>query len=399
MLWASGGFILRVFSNSPAPAAIVSVATPFAVIGRTAGSTLMIDDPAVSSRHAYLHLDHRGLFAVDLATRTGTRVGNDRAPAGWLTVGDHLEIADREIEILEIHLDGGGITDPNPRNPLDDIGDAELVRLTLYPENRPRDPLLLNSELVFVGRSPSCAVTIDNPSAMRVQCVLVRSTRGAYAVDLVGRGNWKNQRPLRGVESLQNGDSLMIGSTRFQCRIELPGSPRTNLPALSLGTSTSTEAWPTELVPSELATAPPLQMIPAEAQAAVLGWLMGQLQSRQDEGTRRQAEFQVELVRLVAEIHRDNHAILNRHLERADSIHRELYQLRDEMKRRFGETTPPVSALAAPRPLPLNIAPVAPPEDPEAAANWLINRVNQLDQENRKGWKDLLGRLSGRKED
>ena len=127
--------------------------------------------------------------------------------------------------------------------------------------------------------------------------------------------------------------------------------------------------------------------------------MMGQLQSRQDDSSRRQAEFQTELVRLVAEIHRDNHAVLNRHLERADAIHRELSEIREEMKRRFGDAGPGLPALSGPRPAPLKIAPAAPPDNPEAAANWLINRVNQLDQESRSSWKDLLGRLSGRKED
>lgn len=404
MLWASGGFTLRLLSDGPARDAIVSVADPFAVIGRTTGAALTIDDPAVSSRHAYLHLDRRGLFAVDLATRTGTRVGRDRAPSGWLRPGDRLEIAGREIEVMALRLDDDELIDPEPPppNPLDDTGDAPFVRLTLYPDARPRDPLLLNSELVFVGRSASCAVPIDSASASRVQCVLVRSAADAFLVDLVGRGTWKNQHPVRRAERLEDGDSLMIGSTRFQCRIEPPGAYREGPPALSLGVGIPLpfDARPAELAPLVPATPPPLDLVPPEAQAAILGWLMGQLQYRQDESARRQAEFQVELVRLVAEIHRDNHSVLSRQIESVEAINRELAEIREEIRRRFGEGGPHVPhSLPGPRPAPLNIAPAAPPDDPEAAANWLIARVNQLDQENRRGWKDLLGRLSGRRAD
>jgi len=126
--------------------------------------------------------------------------------------------------------------------------------------------------------------------------------------------------------------------------------------------------------------------------------LMTQLHGRQDEAHRRQSDFQTELVRLVAEIHRDNQVTLQRHLERADAVHRELSEIRDAMKDRLGpEAASHFPALAGPKLPPLRIAPVAPPDDPEAAANWLINRVNQLDQESRTSWKDLLGRLSGRK--
>lgn len=426
MLWSSGGFTLRIAPEAGGrgrgAAVVVDVAAPFAVVGRAAGVAVRIDDPAVSSRHAYLHADARGLFAVDLATRTGTRVGAAGASSGWLRPGDRLEIAGREIELLDLRIDGDGAdavgTDhdlalPAPRgrepaSPLDDTGGVPLMRLTLYPEAPPCEPLSLNSEMVFVGRSPACGVPVASPSAMRVQCVLVRGVRGAYAVDLVGRGTWVNDRPVAGAAALADGDNLMVGSSRFGCRVEAFGASRPGLPAsLGIGSpSTVPSEWPTELVPADASTwgrddgsGPPLHLIPPEAQAAVLGWMMGQIQGRQDEGIRRQAEFQTELVRLVAEIHRDNHAVLNRHLERADAIHRELSELRDELKRRFGVDAPGFSALSAPRPQPLKIAPAPPPESPEAAANWLIARVNQLDQENRKGWKDLLGRLSGRKED
>lgn len=393
----------------------VSVPFPYCVIGRSPSSSLVLDNPAVSSRHVYLHLDQRGLFAVDLATRTGTRIGPGGELSGWLQPGDRLEIANFTVEVVEIRR---GLMDEvvgssyrPPLTPLDDAGSAPLARLTLFPEDNPREPLSLNSELVFAGRSTACAVCVSSESAMRVQCALVRTPMAVYVVDLVGRGTWRNHHPVRGAERLLNGDSLMIGSTSFNCRILSPDTPRSseqaNLPALNLGVGSATvrpTAYPVPASESRGLSSfiPPqeiLDKIPVEAHAQVLGWLMGQIQGRQDETNRQQAEFQTELVRLVAEIHRDNQDVLQRHLERADAIHNELAELRDEMKKRFGaDAASHFPALSAPRPQPLRIAPVAPPEDPEGAANWLINRVNQLDQETRSSWKDLLGRLAGRKE-
>lgn len=394
---------------------IVEIAAPYTLVGRGPGAGVRIDDPAVSSRHAYLHLDRRGLFAVDLATRTGTRVGAARAPAGWLHEGDRLEIAGREVEVLALRCDDlpdqSEYHDDDERvNPLEDTGDRPLVRLTLFPDDPPREPLSLNSELVFVGRSPACGVPISSVSAMRVQCVLVRGLHAAYMVDLVGRGTWVNDRPVVKVATLADGDNMMVGSARFSCRIEPFNAPRSSVPALSLGIGrpASSDSGMTELVRMETSqgawgsdAAPPLHLIPIEAQGAVLGWMMGQIQGRQDEAIRRQADFQTELVRLVAEIHRDNHAVLNRHLERADAIHRELSELRDELKKRFGEQAAavPTASLPLPRPAPLKVARPSPPQTPEAATSWLIARVNQLDQENRKSWKDLLGRLSGRRDE
>ena len=410
MLWALGGFTLRVLGSRGGQT--VSVPVPYGVIGRAPGGALVLDDSAVSSRHAYLHLDGRGLFVVDLATRTGTRVGSGGGPYGWLGPGQRLEIAGIVIEVVEIRYESEDdvVIDPPPSNPLDDAGDASLVQLTLFPESSPEEPLALNSELVFIGRSPSCGVTVSSGSARRVQAVLVRAPTAAYVVDLVGRGTWRNNRPVRGAERLLNGDSLMIGADCFNCRVEtvgsLPAHLRSGLPALSLGVGSVAalpalpSSTPDSRVPASIFPAPEiLDLIPVEAQAQVLGWLMNQIQSRQDDSARRQSEFQTELVRLVAEIHRDNQAVLQRHLERAEAVHQELAEISDEMKQRFGaEAVARFPALAAPKPTPLRIAPVAPPDDPEAAANWLINRVNQLDQESRSSWKDLIGRLAGRKE-
>jgi pSer/pThr/pTyr-binding forkhead associated (FHA) protein len=386
MLWSQGGFTLRVLGG-----ATVTVDSPFGVIGRAPGGALVIDDPAASSRHAYLHLDRRGLFAVDLATRTGTRVGPDGGLSGWLQPGDRLEVAGHVVEVVEVRLES---PEPSARpltSPLDDAGDVSLARLTLFPEGTPAEPLALNSELVFAGRSSLCGVCVGSASAMRIQCVLVRGPQGAYVVDLVGRGTWRNNQPVRGAARLYDGDALMIGAARFQCRV---GSP-----SRALGRSAA-PAVPAlfEAAPVPAPSMPPLQGLPAEARAEVLAWLMIQLQGRQDEAHRRQSDFQTELVRLVAEIHRDNQAVLQRHLDRADVIQRELSEIREAMKERLGaDAAAHFPALSGPKPPPLRIAPVAPPDNPEAAANWLIHRVNQLDQESRSSWKDLLGRLSGRK--
>lgn len=402
-LWASGGFTLRLLPHGSNREAIVSVTGPFGVIGRTPGANLTIDDPAVSARHAYLHLDPRGLFAVDLATRSGTAVGETRAPFGWMRPGDRLEIAGRQVELVDLHLDVEDLVaerlDAARLSPLDDTGDAPLTRLTLYPDAGPRDPLVLNSELVFVGRSPASAVAVASPSARRIQCVLVRGRHAAYLVDLIGRGTWRNDRPVHGATVLEDGDGLMVGSARFQCRVEPFGPGMANLPALTSPAVAGEAQLPAlDLAFADL-PAPPMHLIPPEAQGAVLGWLMGQIQGRQDDAARRQAELQIELVRLVADIHRDNHAVLTRHFERADAIQRELTELRDEIRRRFSGETSSMPALSVPKLPPLNIAPIVPPEDPAAAAGWLIARVNNLDQENRTGWRDLLGRLSGRKDD
>src|SRR5205823_4292603 len=157
-------------------------------------------------RHAYLHLDRRGLYAVDLATRSGTRVGPAGRPAGWLVAGEALEVAGHRVEVVAARVDGAAAAataPPAADDPLADAGAASgLARVTLFPARRPEAPLVLGSELVFLGRSASCGVRVEGDSAARTHCVLVRARAGAFLVDLVGRGTWLNGRPLRGAAPL-----------------------------------------------------------------------------------------------------------------------------------------------------------------------------------------------------
>ena len=66
---------------------------------------------------------------------------------------------------------------------------------------------------------------MDEPSAARIQCALVRSAGGAFVVDLQGRIAWLNGRPLREAVPLHDGDLLGVGAARFECRVRPPGAP------------------------------------------------------------------------------------------------------------------------------------------------------------------------------
>ncbi len=397
-LWASGRFTLRVNGIGSNWQRVIEIQQPYGVIGRGAGANILIDDRTVSGRHVYLHLDRRGLFAVDLASRSGTRIGERGLSAAWLRPGQWLEVAGRRIELIGLQVSE---TDADPEatirdDPLADCRDDSLTRVTLYPSQDPPSPLVLNSELVFLGRSSSCGVQVEEPSAARIQCVLVRARTAAYVVDLAGRTTWLNGRPLRGPAPLHDGDVLTIGSARFECRIEPPASgwpatASTSVPARVEASAPSVApSYPAELLPSL-----PPDLVPAEAQGQVLAWMMGVLQATQGEMLRRQAEFQSDVVQVLRQMRDENSTVLGKHLEKVESLHRELSSLRDEVRRRFGPSDAPKRP-EPPKVPPLRIAPATPPENPEAAAAWLINRVNQIDQENRATWRELLGRLGPR---
>jgi pSer/pThr/pTyr-binding forkhead associated (FHA) protein len=405
-LWAEGDFALRISGPEPGPSQVLTIGRPYALVGRVAGADIRIDDRQVSARHVYLHLDRRGMHCCDLATRTGTRVGEHGRSSGWIGPGQALEVAGRRIEVEAIRCGDTRLEQAGGSDPLADSGPTPLVKVTLLPARAPEAPLVLASELVFLGRSASCGVRVEGASASRTHCVLVRTRSTAYIVDLAGRGTWLNNTLLQGAVPLSHGDVLTIGSARFEVRVEAPGAQRPAVPALSRTAGPPAPRPGPAPVPSlsgdwfgseELATlAPPPGLLPAESQAAVLAWMMNVLQASQAEMLRRQDEFHRDITRLIGQMQRDNTALLSKHLERVEAINRELSGLREEIGRRFGSEAPPARAPAPPPPpraTPIPVPPPPPPIHPEAATNWLLSRVNQLEQENRSTWRDLLSRL------
>jgi predicted component of type VI protein secretion system len=404
LLWANGELTLLIHEPRSgaraAPGRAVTVRQPFALVGRGGGADLAIDDPDVSARHVYLHLDARGLFAVDLATRTGTRFGAPGTSTAWLAPGQSLELAGRRLEVLDLRVDGAR----PPAAPagafpclLADARDGPLAHVSLDPAGPGAGagpPWTLASELVFVGRSASCGVRLETTAVARIHAVLVRTAAAAFLVDLSGRGVLRNGRAIAAAAVLADGDRLDIGSARFTVRIApvRHGSPDPTVPALaSFGASFPTPPTPTELLPPPL----PPGLLPAESQTALLAWMMSVLQATQTEMMRRQIDFQRELVQAVRTLHEDHQSFLDEHQRRVERIQDEMAQLREEIRRRFG--TGPGPASPPPRALPssrLGTAP-APQLNPEATAAWLLARVGQLEEEGRSSWKDLLDRLSG----
>ena len=124
-----------------------------------------------------------------------------------------------------------------------------------------------------------------------------------------------------------------------------------------------------------------------------MAWMVGTIQGGQGEILRRQGEFQLAITQVLRQIQQDSTTVLNAHLQRIESIDHELAALRAELERRHARPAPPQ---ATPLNIPRPATPSPEPGSPEAvqSTNWLLNRVSQLEAENRSAWKDLLGRLT-----
>ena len=232
--WADARFTLEVHEPGGAGPRLVPFGRPFALIGRIAHADLHIEDRDVSARHVYLHADARGLFAVDLATRTGTRFGESEAPCGWLRPGDSIEVAGRVLRLASLEVDGRAAAPPPCAvNLLTDAGDAPLVGLTLEPVAGRGPSWALGSELAFVGRGDGCAIRLNQANVSRTHCALLRTTADAYVIDLPGQPTLVNGQPPRGAVALRDGDVLSIGQVRFVARVAGAAGPAEDGPAPS----------------------------------------------------------------------------------------------------------------------------------------------------------------------
>ena len=393
-LWASGRFALRV--EGPAQGTI-DIRWPYALIGRASGCDVVLDDPAVAERHVYLHLDARGLFAIDLASHSGSRIGPQMRLSSWLASGDSVWIGGWRIRLADLEVDAPARqrAGHGPADPLVDVVGRPLTEILLYPEHG--SPLVLHSELVFVGRSRACGIWLDDDAADPVHGVLVRGAQAAYIVDLAGRDVAVNGRWLHAPAALRDGDMLTVGRSRLECRIGRPGYANGNGnghvgPMRLAQTPARTDAhngsaWPAsaaELPDQALAPLPQgLRLAPGDKEQLV-AWMLGILQATQGELFRRQADFQREMDQALRRLQNEQASALVRQLEKLDDLHREVAGLREDVRRRYApvETSrrpePPRAAL---RP-PCGSGQPAPADDGATAA-WLMQRIQQINQESR----------------
>jgi predicted component of type VI protein secretion system len=418
--WTDARFTLEVHEPGAAGPRLVPFGRPFALIGRIAHADLHFEDRDVSARHVYLHADARGLFAVDLATRTGTRFGESEAPCGWLRPGESIEIAGRLIRVASFELDGRSTAPPPCAvNLLTDAGDVALAGLTLEPVAGRGPSWALGSELAFVGRGDGCAIRLNQANVSRTHCALLRTTHAAYVIDLPGQPTLVNGQPPRGATALRDGDVLSIGQVRFVARLAgLPAladeRPAPRDPGRDLartGRDLARISEPTDAVLEGLPVTDgrpfPIELIPPESRGAVLGWMLGTLHAGQSELLRRQDELQDSVVAILRHLQSDSAARLASQEDRINRLAEELRRLASQPQSLAPPVAPPVApphphhgpppaAYPPPPPRPLRDVPPAPEIDPNrslATAAWLLDRIDKLGNDNKSNIKSFFSRL------
>ena len=172
---------------------------PFLVIGRRAGSDMMLDHWLVSRRHAYLQLIEGRFFCVDLGSRTGTHGGDATERSGWLEPGRAIQIGPYSVR-------------PELPPVVDrDYPPLPIVTWTITSPSEDPSFWTMNRGLALIGRSPACRIRLPEADVSRFHCSLVLTTSGVWAIDLLSqRPVVVNGQPVR-FARIAPGDRLEIG--------------------------------------------------------------------------------------------------------------------------------------------------------------------------------------------
>lgn len=200
-------------------------------LGRAEDNAIILDDSAVSRRHARIKVDGIKVSIEDLGSGNGTFYGDNRIERQDLTDGDEIVI---EPFRLLLRKDKEGVVKDSTR-PVPASRPPPMSRLDAPPSKVKRDPggsaaggprlevvrgqggpYLLTGENSSIGRSEDATITLKDPSSSRKHASIEKTNRGWICADLgSANGTYVNGASVKEAE-LQDGDIILIGNTELR---------------------------------------------------------------------------------------------------------------------------------------------------------------------------------------
>lgn len=195
---------------------------PFIVAGRARGADLRLRHRDVSWRHAYLQLIDGQLFYIDLQSRTGLFHHNQLKPMGWLPLGEDVQLGPYQLSAKLPQSENS--YDLKAYNPLSNQFQTSkpmpTIRMEFSNGRILENPATSQSwqidrNLTLVGQHQLCKVRFFHPSVSTFHCSLLRTPKGIFVIDLLGRdGIVVNGQQVR-CALLHDGDILEVGRFRI----------------------------------------------------------------------------------------------------------------------------------------------------------------------------------------
>lgn len=414
---------------------------PFALVGRDQRADVPLEDLLVSRRHAYLQAVEGHLFWFDLESRHGVAAGEGRGSCGWLAARETMRIGPYGIRWLADGATRRGAAPPKS-TPLV----AESYGLTPWPKveleflNGPSRSTVwpVNRVVSLVGSAAGCKFRLADPSVASFHCSLVRTSVGAWVVDLLGDGGVTVNNVAVRHAPLADGDILSVGRYRVRVRsraadssirvvasapaLPEPSPGRRGLPALAAGTAGDRPA-PLELIPAVV------DVLAAEGETGRIGEsvlvpLVNQFGIMQRQMLDQFQNAMGMLVEMFGALQREQMDLIRGELDQLREVTREFQELKLELAALSRDrVAAPAAEVVEPRPAETAAPPAAPPrsdagEDVVAAAAvaersgeetsrrsspatergpgegdvmlWLNQRIATLQEERESRWRRIL---------
>lgn len=173
----------------------VDIEQPFAVIGRHPSCDIVINNPAVSSRHVYLQAIGPRIAAIDLHSRSGTD-WQDPEFSGWLTHAHGIKIPGAWIQLRDsFWTKDGTLTPPLDFRPREEhraeYGALPQVNLELLNTSAKGKMWPINRVITLIGRDERCRITVMDKRISRIHCSLLLLPSGLWVIDLTGQGGFQ----------------------------------------------------------------------------------------------------------------------------------------------------------------------------------------------------------------
>ena len=285
----------------------------FVVVGRDPGSDLVLQDPALSRRHAYFQVIAGRLFCVDLQSRTGTHWGEEPGLWGWVDPDGGVRVGPFRIRPRQ-GLPGscsvgkaGGSMLPVPVSR--SFEQPELEEMTLEFAGRTSGSATWRASraLILIGRAPSCKLRLVGGEVAAIHAAILRTPAGNFAIDLLGPGGIiVNGRRTRCAQ-LRQGDDLRIGGHAIRVR---RGS----------GEALASTARPIDT--------PARVPVVGEDTASLVGAMLGEFGRMQDQTAERLQATLMAVVQSFVGIHQEQMALIGEELGRIRALSEEQTALR-----------------------------------------------------------------------
>ncbi len=373
---------------------------PFVLIGRDERADLLLDHDLVSRRHVYLQLIEGRLFFVDLDSRSGTFIGKTPTESGWLSPGVSLSVGPFTVRMLSVTSGHGPVSDNTsgsdsgfefraitggegggPLNPLlarsSEATPLPKVSLEFQSRTAGHSIWRMSQVMALVGSSPRCKVRLLDSNVSKLHCALLRTSRGLWIIDLLGRGGITVSGAAVRFAQLAVDDVLGLGEVIVRPNFETDNTQgRSPSGATGVWNAAPPPALGFPAAPPAIAARP--WGPPAAQPAAVPAYLQPARPAGPPEftgnepglslllnhfGTMQQQmldQFQSSMMMMMQMfngMHRDQMGLVREELDRLRELGDEIQQIKVRMA---------ASASAAPPPLPL-------PPPPPGSAPWQGN--------------------------